>query len=289
MRLKFYVLMTYLTMLASAMAQNYAPSDVCRRINNFNSSAANECLQLINHNQFDQNVTNLAYKMADHQNTVSAMDLLQNCANHYVQFEAANVCSRIADSYPTNAVKCMSNVMDGTYFIIATDLAYKMANKQNIISSIDVLKLTKNAYLHTGATNVCNRMADSYPTEATKCINIIVNKDFYNGTESICYDMANNQNINSALSCLTNNAMPHQTNPYPTPYPTPTPYPPVPREFYISLDQYSNLLKEIRYAQRMISFGKIDQVSQSLNDMANIMSVISQQSRPISLRVVPLK
>lgn len=251
----------------SSLAQTvYGPVDVCRRVSSWNSTNGANCAQVISRSRFDQAVIDVAYALANSGNTSAAVSVMQNGANRRMEANTARVCLRVASWNASNAINCVNEALDAFFEEPALDVAYALANTGNTSAAVEAMRNSRNAYIHPGAARVCQRAASWNATNGASCLKAIANKDFLNGTETICYDLANTGNTSSAIRCLENSGVEY------------SPLPPLPTSISMSSLQFNDIQRSVRKAERMLDRGMIEEARRSLTDLNRTLDEVSAQN-----------
>ncbi|MBY0517628.1 MAG: hypothetical protein K2P81_12000 [Bacteriovoracaceae bacterium] len=261
-------LLLSLTLIASsaAMAQANGPVDVCRRISAWNSTNGASCAQVISRSRFDQAVIDVAYGLANTGNTSASLSVMQTGANRRMDANTTRVCTRVASWNATNAIACVANALDASFDESALNVAYNLANSGNTSAAVEALKNARDAYIVPSAARVCERVASWNATNGAACVAIIANKDFMNGTESICYDLANSGNTSSANQCLLNAGIQYN------------PYPPMPTQITMDSMQFSDIQRGLKKAERMLDRGMIEEARRSIMDLNRTIDEVAAQN-----------
>jgi hypothetical protein len=255
-------------MCAQAFAQT-TPTDVCRRISNISPSNSSRCVQVISRSRLDQVVVDVAMNLANAGNVNSSLNVLDTGANRMVDGNIAPVCMRIATISSSNAAACIAAGVDVTIDPLVISVGLTLANAGNVISSLNTLKAGQNVFVHPEAIKTCNRIAVISSSNAANCITTIANMDFMNGSESICLNLANNGQVNSAINCLKAAGIEYN------------PYPPIPQDVIMSTQQFGDIQRMVLQAERLLARGNTRQATDILLNISRILNDVSAQNGSI--------
>ncbi len=282
--MKFPVLLVLSALSLSAFAQHGQPgrqaAEVCNQISRTNSANASACAEAISRAPFDSTVVEVGYAVAVTGYTSHALRIMQISGGKYLDDGAAEVCIVISKTSPSNAASCVEASLDQAFEPVITNIALTIANLGYSSSALQALSNGKNAAAHPNAGKVCEVMAKTSPSNAAACVAAIINKDYFNGSENVCLNIATTGYSSSALTCLQNSGVetqrranrrwrgqgPHNGNgngwnPGNGQGPLPQLNVLIPR------DLFDALLRSARKAQSMNQRGSYRDVEQALNEL----------------------
>lgn len=199
--------------LLSVNAFAVTPAQVCQTISNFSASNGAMCAQAISRSNFDNGAVEVAYALATAGSTSSATQVMQMSGNRYLDDNAAEVCKKIAPFSGSNAVACVTTSLDNAFDPSLTRIAAALASSGSTSSAVTALQNARNAVASPGAAAVCETIAPYSGSNAASCVTAIINKEYFNNSESVCMTLARNGSTSSAVTCLQSSGVSTERRP----------------------------------------------------------------------------
>ncbi len=274
--------------------QQVSPAEVCQNISRYSSSNGVECAQAISRGRFDSTVTDVANAVASTGASSSATRIMIISPNRYLDDVVARACKEIARYSSANAVTCVEAALDNAFTPALAEVAEVIAKTGASSSAVVAIKNATNGWAHVGASDVCKAIARYSSSNAADCVAAIINKDYYNGSESVCLTLANQGATSSAVTCMRNSGISTEERPrrrhrdggyngpsIPGPYnPGPAPRPDYdPYTVRVSTYDIEELARNIQKARAQYDRGNYRQLDMTIIDLQRKIDEIRATAR----------
>lgn len=287
--MKFMLLGAFALLSVNAFAQ-HSPAQVCQVISQYSGQSGAECAGAISRGFFDQTTVEVAHAIAANGSYSSATKVMQMGANRYLDDDFANACISVARYSGQSAASCVEVALDQVFEPALGDVARVIADNGSYSSAVTAIQNARNGAAHPSAAEVCKAIARYSGQSAAECVAAIINKDYFNGSESVCLTLANNGSYSSAVTCMRNSGVPTQRRPQrryrdwdrnnrpgPT-FPGPGPQGPI-DSVVISQRDLRELSQSIRQARNLYDRNQLRQLGNALIDLERKMDEIKATSR----------
>lgn len=262
------------------------PSQVCQEISRYSSSNGAICAGAISRAMFDQSTLDVAMAVARTGSSTAATRIMQSGGNRYLDDSVAAACREAARYSGDNAALCAESAFDHAFDPAVGQIALAIARTGSTSAAVRAVQNGRNGAAHPSAANVCVAIAPYSGDNAASCVTAILNKDYFNNSESVCLTLANQGSTSSAVQCLQNSGIQTHRRPGRRPGWGGQPAPgghgrpmPAPMGVTISLEQYQELDVKIRQAQNAMMRRQYPQANLLLDDLVRTMDEIRAGSR----------
>lgn len=263
---------------ASAFAQQSA-SEVCQAIGTYSPSSAATCAGYISRAQFDMSSLKVAYAIAKSGSSSSALRVMEISGNRYLDDEVGEVCRSISTFSPSTAVACIEASLDQAFDSSIAAIAMAVSKSGSTLTAVQVLKNGMNGNAHPSAAAVCIEISRYSPSAAANCVTAILNKDYFNGAEGICMNIAKSGSTSSAVTCLQNSGIETYRRPGRRNRGGGTVQVPTTRNVVISVDQLRELSRKIRQSKGLYERGQYQKLGDALIDLNRAMEEVEAQTQ----------
>jgi hypothetical protein len=260
-------LLVGLTVLScSQVFAQTSPSDVCRNISRFSASSGSQCAQVISRSRLDQTVLNVANAVANTGSSANALKILEVGANRQMDPSLEVACLSVARFSQSSAVTCVEASLDSYFSPAASIIAKRIADTGSSANAVLAIQNARGAYLQDSASETCLSIARFSQSTAAACVSAIANKEYFNGSEGVCLDLANRGSSASALTCLQNSGVEYN------------PLPPMPTEIVMTTVQFMDISRDVRRAENLLSRGNRFEAQRILNDVSRVLEEVNIQN-----------
>lgn len=242
------------------------PSDVCRNISRFSSNSGSQCAQVISRSRLDQTVLNVANAVANTGSAANALKILEVGANRQMDPSLEVACLSVARFSQSSAVTCVEASLDAYFSPAASIIAKRIADTGSAANAVTAIQNARNAFLQDSASETCLSIARFSQSTAAACVSAIANKEYFNGSEGVCLDLANRGSSSSALTCLQNSGVEYN------------PLPPMPTEIVMTSVQFMDISRDVRRAENLLSRGNRFEAQRILNDVSRVLEEVNIQN-----------
>lgn len=266
---------------ASAFAQQSA-SEVCHAISTYSSSSAATCAGIISRAQFDQSSLKVAFALAKGGSPSNALKVMEISGNRYLDDEVGEVCKQIMTYSNSNAVSCVEASLDQAFDPAVATIAMSIAKSGSSSNAVLALQTGKNANVNPAAALVCVELSRFSSSRAVECISAILNKDYFNGAEGICLNLAKSGSSSSAVACLQNSGVETYRRPGRRNRGNGGRIEvPAQRNVVISVEQLKELSRKIRQSRGLYERGQYQKLGDALIDLNRTMEEVEAQTQVI--------
>ncbi len=280
--MKFLALALLACGTMSAFAQN-TPASVCQTVSRFNGASGAACAQSISRGSFDQSAVDVAAQLANQGSHTNAAQVMQISVNAYLDDGVGPVCITVARFNGASGVECVRVSLDNAFDPGVLSIAQQLANQGSHSNAITALSNGKNAAVNPAAAAVCVTVARFNGANGAACVTAILNKDYFNNSESVCATLASQGSHTNAVACLSNSGVVTQRRPgrrgRPGRYgdgPGQGPGPSV-TNVLIPAQQYENLLRDIGRARMQHNRYDMQRLGETLQQIEQTLQGLRRQ------------
>jgi hypothetical protein len=249
----FALILAFSTSLAFTQS-DITPFQVCQKMTAINSSNGVLCAQIISQGTFDPASLSLADKVVS-TSTAKALEILKMTANHILENQAGHTCELMMDVNSTNAMTCISTLLDAYPAPELLNLANKALTSSSA-NALTILQSGKDAYFFGPLMEICDQMLALSSSNTLVCVQTVANKVSMNASEQVCKTALSSGSA-PALKCIQGIVVNY----------TPT-SPQYPTTVNVDLKKMQTLKRSIQKTRNQLNRGLIENAQKTLEESA---------------------